>query len=213
MPLPDSSVRKKLMTTGFRVSFVARAPRNWGDEPPITCVTTTGLYAAFPVGRPLDELVVAEASKSYPVTVMKPAPPLVVGVSSPLKVPCLTLTTVISMRTPTAARASFAPPFGLATCHATPVNSAAARATAIATTIVRPRETTIARVTLPPPNGAGDRPAAAYWVGTQARLSGARRLTPLTLGRRSRRTHRRRPRTGGGGERARCGAPRPGEGA
>src|SRR5260370_3391071 len=65
-----------------------------------------------------------------------------VALSSPLKTPCLCPVTFMSMVTPTAALADFTPGLGLAICHATPVKSAAARATASATTTKRLRATT-----------------------------------------------------------------------
>src|SRR5712692_2134281 len=79
---------------------------------------------------------------------MRPAN-LAGALSSPLNAPCLWPVTFMLMVTPTAALAGFAPALGLAICHATPVKSAAARATASAIRTVRLRETTDDRVMLP----------------------------------------------------------------
>jgi len=48
-------VLKKLITTDIRVSLVAAAVRNCGEEPPITCVTTTGLNCLLPLACPVAE--------------------------------------------------------------------------------------------------------------------------------------------------------------
>src|SRR5713226_5449902 len=112
---------------------------------------------------------------------MRPAN-LAGALSSPLNAPCLWPMTFMLMVTPTAALAGFAPALGVAICHATPVKSAAARATASATRTVRLRETTDDRVMLPSLRTAPAAGRHAVIVSRRPPVGAGLARRPLALG-------------------------------